>query len=1270
MKFQKLKKDPHSNPYKNAGFISTLSFWWMKEMFTKGCQGPIREEDLYKIDSQFESDKLSEKFNNLWSQEKCRPKPSIARVVWRAFGVKVLLVGVIYAIVQTITSSLQPLFLAYLVEYFVAGQNTISKSEAYFYALGIVICALIPAASSHTLNFRFVQIGTKIKVGLSGLLYRKCLTTSKSSSSDGMSAKAINVMSSSLDNFESIGNLTDLFMKPLELVIFGYIMYLELGIPAIIGIAFLLLFIPLQIWCGKMTTHHFNATEDICDKRIKLMNEVIQGIQVIKMYAWEKSFAKIISKLRIEEVVGFKKLGIIQTILFSTRFVSTVSIFLTIISFIYFGGILTARKVFFISSFFNIINHGMIEEWPISVIFLTLMGVSSKRIEEFLLTDESSQKVKEEQESRRIVNEDSLEKSIYLEKLSSKWNSDMETTKPDLKELNIRITENQIVGVIGEVGSGKSTFLDTLLGEVPIVNGKLAINGKISYASQQPWVFEGTIRDNIVFTSEYDSVKYAEVVKACALLPDFKMLANGDQTVVGERGITLSGGQKARISLARAVYREADIYLLDDPLSAVDTEVGKHIFDECINKYLTGKIRILVTHQLQYLKSVDHLILLNGGEIEDQGPYNMVKKGHIFFKTLKSVEEQHGVCKSEQERDVDDCETRTESDEEDEDEEDDEDEKAVVWSSYVYYFKAFGNPLLAAAIMFSFVISDLLITSVDYYLSRWVDWEQEVALNTTNTENHIETRTNLIFNYGLIITVGLFVFVLRTTGIFYMGLEIALNLHNRMFSRITRATMNFFNTNLSGTILKRFAGDIRTLDYGLSDTIMFCTNFLVEIIGLFIIMAITNPIILIPAVSTLAILFVLRHYYMKSSKDIQDIASEAESPIYSLTNETFQGLTTIRAFKAENDLEGLFHDCLDNSTNSWFMSTSATTAFGVWTDFICVLYVFFVVFGFLFFKDNYTSGDVGLAILHCIVFIGPMQYNLRDTASLSKDMTSVVRIMKYCQVDIEEDDEKMKKKTPVNFPEKGRIEIDNLNMKYSKEGGFVLKNISLEIMSGEKLGVVGRTGAGKSSLIQAIFRLAINEGSIKIDDIETSDIPLEDLRKSISIIPQDPVLFSGTLRYNLDPFDNYSEDEMWDALKQVELKDHVSSLPQELESKILSGGSNFSMGQRQLLCLARALLSKNKILILDEATANVDPKTDRLIQTTIRTEFKDCTVITIAHRLNTIMDSDRVLVMSGGQISEIGSPRDLLRRDGAFRQLVDQTGTSNARVLEDLVRGN
>lgn len=647
----------------------------------------------------------------LWEKEIEKPKPSVLRILIKTYGLQILLIGVVVAVIQIITRSLQPYFLASLVEFFVQNQTDISESQAYVSALGIVMCGLIPAIVFHYLHYSFLRIGTQIRLGLSGLIYKKCLQSSRSTSKGDLSARAINIMSSDFDEYDvAIANIDDIWMRPLEVCIYGYIMYQEVGFACVVGILFLLSFIPLQIWCGKMSTYYYAVNSDITDSRIKIMNEIIQGIHVIKMYAWEKSFANLVDKIRIKEMDGFKAMYNIHTILSATNCVSTISVFLSIMTYIYFGGTLNARKVFFISCFFNTLKEGMIIDWPESVMFCTHLYVSSQRISNLLLEGNKSTNLK------RQVYSESVNKCLHFNNVSARWETNSESTVPHLKNLNLKIESGSLLGVIGQVGSGKSTLLNLILGEIPITEGILTVNGTISYASQEPWIFEGTIRENIVFVDEYNPLRYSEVVGACALLKDFQMFSKGDETQIGERGVTLSGGQKARISLARALYRQADIYLLDDPLSAVDTEVGRHIYKECLEKFLNGKIRILVTHQHQYLKNVEKIIIINNGVIVNEGSYEIIHKTNSFLRHSESVDNSKDKCRDFQKQQS----TINEIDNQEIPRNIPSKRKGGFnWESNFFYFGALGNPYIVGGLVLLMIVNKFTLTSVDLCLSKW-----------------------------------------------------------------------------------------------------------------------------------------------------------------------------------------------------------------------------------------------------------------------------------------------------------------------------------------------------------------------------------------------------------------------------------------------------------------------------------------------------------------------------------------------------------------------
>ncbi|XP_037038321.1 probable multidrug resistance-associated protein lethal(2)03659 isoform X1 [Bradysia coprophila] len=1293
------------NPLERANILSVYTFWWMKDVFKRGMKGPIPPDEIYRPKSTLESEKNTNTFIEKWSDELKLNSPSILRAIFKIYGAPLLLLGISFSILETAMRVLQPLCLGGLVAYFAADQTHTSKTDAYWYAGGIVFSSAVSVITFHPFFLYIVETGAKARLACSGLVYRKTLALSKSAVTDGLNGKVINLIANDVHRFElAFAFFHDVWKGPLEAVLFGYFIYQEIGVAGIIGMGFLLSFVPIQAYMGKKTAQLRLRTAKRTDFRVKIMNEIILGIQVIKMYAWEKSFATMVDKVRRKEVEAIRGTAYIRATLFSFGMVSRLSIFVSLVTYIFLGNAITAQKVFVVFSFFNILNLSMVYFWPLALTSVAEGYISAKRIEEFLLTsekkpeelqdetvvhgncnlvdEEDGKKLPQENEAshnietsnrltpQRIVNLDAKLKGIVMKNVTATWNRG---NKQDagIYDFNLEVEDGSLCAIAGPVGSGKSTLLNVIIGELDVDRGYCRINGSISYACQETWLFEGTIRSNIIFIEEFDQTRYKEVVRVCGLERDFKLMPNGDMTVVGERGISLSGGQKARISLARAVYKQADIYLLDDPLSAVDSHVGKHLFQECIQAFLKGKICVLVTHQLQYLKDVNHLVLMYHGRVESQGTYVDVQQHSAeSFLTMQAIDETGNEESNTIRRRTSSSSMLSENSiGEIEDREELQAVGAVHLSVYQSYFNAVESVVYLAFMVVMFLSSQSLVSAVDIYISQWSNWEERMADNSTNkpqSEDVDATRLNYIITYGILMAVATYVYVHRTFAFFFMCLRASMKLHDKLFQGVTRAAMVFYNNNPSGRILNRFSRDISNIDTLLPPSFIDCLSFFLEFFATIVIVAIANYWLLIPTLIMTIFFYILRYIYISTARSIKRVESLTLSPIYSHINSTLQGLSTVRASKAQHVLESEFYIHSDYNTGASYLKLTTNRAFAFWLDVVCVFYIGVVTFSFLVIDNkNVRSGNIGLAILNCINLIGMCQWGMRQTAEIESQMTSVERVMEYADLKSEAAlESEPKYQPPPNWPSSGEIRFNDLNFKYSENGDFVLRNVNLLIRPREKIGIVGRTGAGKSSIVQAIFRLAELNGEIVIDGIATSTLGLHDLRKRISIIPQEPVLFSGTLRFNLDPFDEHTDGKIWDALEQVELKSFVSSSLNGLDCRIMDGGLNFSMGQRQLVCLARAILRNNKILICDEATANVDPETDKLIQTTIRKKFSGCSVLTIAHRLHTVMDNDRILVIDAGNVVEFGHPYELLQRsDGHLTKLVNQTGSETSDVL-------
>ncbi|RZC41834.1 ABC tran domain containing protein, partial [Asbolus verrucosus] len=918
-------------------------------------------------------------------------------------------------------------------------------------------------------------------------------------------------------------------------------------------------------------------------------------------------------------------------------FLSRTAIYFCILTYVMTGHSLDPEYIYVLGSFYSIIRLGSVIFLPSAMIFLGETITSVKRIQKFLANPEIDQ-------CEATVD---CRNEIGLDQVCAKW--DNSSSDYTLSDITLTVKPNQLIAIIGPVGSGKSTILQVFLKEIVPSQGTLHVGASVSYASQEPWIFGGSIKDNILFGERLDKIKYDEVVRVCALETDFSIFPYGDRTLVGERGVMLSGGQKARINLARAIYKDSDLYLLDDPLSAVDVNVGKQLFENCIRNYLRNKSRVLVTHQLQYLKTVDLIYLVENGRITASGTYQELKDSdNEFLKLLESEDKEEEEVKES---------TKTVDEEIDADEPSEvkESQGSGAISDRVYrnYFKAGGNILVTIFVILLHFMVQLTANGTDYFLSFWVNYEQSGMNGTLSSDDclYIFSAMN-----AFLILITLFCML----KFFSFCIKASTRLHNEMFFKIVHMSMRFFNTNPSGRILNRFSKDIGLIDENLpismSDTIEIGLN----IIAITAVISIINPWILIPTVIMFVLFYFYRNVYLATSRNLKRIEGRTRSPIFSHITASLQGLATIRASNAQTTLRTEFDNSQDLHSSSYYMFLACDGAFGFWLDFFCVIYLGLVTLSFLFIGSETYGANVGLSVTQSIMMTGLLQYGMKQWSQLENEMTSVERVVEYSELCPEVDDQS--KSPPPSWPSAGKIVFKSVSLRYAPEDLPVLKDLSFEISSTEKVGIVGRTGAGKSSLVSVFFRLAPVEGDIFIDGINTKTLALECLRSKISIIPQEPVLFSGTIRNNLDPFDEYQDEQLWNALDEVELKTVVADSSSGLVSKVTEGGLNFSVGQRQLLCLARALVRMNKILILDEATANVDPQTDELIQATIRRKFKDCTVLTIAHRLHTVMDCDRILVMDAGKVVEFDLPSKLLdNAEGVFYNLMQQTGREVAK---------
>ncbi|XP_023241664.1 multidrug resistance-associated protein 4-like isoform X1 [Centruroides sculpturatus] len=863
----------------------------------------------------------------------------------------------------------------------------------------------------------------------------------------------------------------------------------------------------------------------------------------------------------------------------------------------------------------------------------------------------------------------------------------------------------ELLIVIGPVGSGKSSLLMSVLGEIPITSGEVSVKGKISYASQEAWVFNATVRENILFGEEYQEDKYRKVLHITALEKDISLFSKGDLTIVGEKGVIMSGGQKARINLARAIYVDADIFLLDDPLSAVDVPVAKHIFEKCIMEYMKDKICILVTHQIQFLNSACKILALKKGKCEFIGNFKQLENLETHTDILRteevsenSIDLESAVFNNNNDDDKigsfqyainDDIEDRSKSNEATENNQTPREKEGVKkpgFSVYKSYVNA-GAGLFFKIVILSMLITAQFLTSVsDYWLIKWL---QDIRIYSHSIENleNITSNTNIFRNiedknfyhseeFNMYVYVGLICAVFLTT--FASGLLVyrfftiaSFKLHNNMFRCIIRTPISFLDNNPVGKILIRFSKDVKSMD----DLIPFYTFMVIRgyflVVGACVLQAILCPYLFILIAVLLVMFCALWIIFSRVLKSVKHLEGKLRIPVFSHLSVSLYGLTTIRAFKAESRFKSVFNKYQDKHTSTLFIYVCLIRWISVYGHIFGFINLIITVIIFIVSNNSDDAGGkIGLVLNYGIIISLNIQHLIAFTSEMEFQMNSVKRILKYSKLKSEATYESLpEKRPPSDWPQTGVIHFDNVSLQYSEDKNIVLKNLTFRIDSGEKIGIVGRTGAGKSSIIASLFRMTEPTGTITIDGIDTKEIGLRDLRSKISIIPQDPMLFTGPLRRNIDPFHEYSEETLWKVMKEVQLKEVISKLPGGLDTHLTEGGRNFSVGERQLICLARTILRRNKILVMDEATSNIDKRTDSCLQKIIRERFKSCTVLTIAHRLNTIIDSDRVLVLDTGKLQEFDSPYALLKNvNGIFYNLVKKTGVTSMNELYKIAK--
>ncbi|KAM7227688.1 hypothetical protein CapIbe_021385 [Capra ibex] len=1351
------KDDSSKNPSTTASFLSSITFSWYDSTVLKGFRKPLTLKDVWDIEDEAKTNALVSRFEKYMAEElqKARrafqkrqkkkskrnpgasvngldknqsqsqdvlvleetkkkkkksettkdfPKSWLVKALFKTFYV-ILLKSFLLKVVYDLLTFLNPQLLKLLIAF--ANDHGIYLWTGYLYSILLFVVALIQSVCLQYYFQLCFLLGMKVRTTVMASVYKKALTLSNRARKQYTVGETVNLMSVDAQKLMDVTNFIHLlWSNVLQIALAIYFLWAELGPSVLAGVGVMVILIPIN---GVLATRNRAIQVKNMknkDSRLKIMNEILSGIKILKYFAWEPSFQNQVHNLRKKELRNLLRFGQLQSAIMFLLYLTPVLV--SVITFSVYvlvdsSNVLDAQKAFTSITLFNILRFPM-SMLPMLISSMLQASVSTERLEKYLGGDDLDTSA-----IRRDCNSD---KAVQFSEASFTWDHDLGVT---IQDVNLDIMPGQLVAVVGTVGSGKSSLMSAMLGEMENVHGHITVKGSVAYVPQQSWIQNGTIKENILFGSELDEKKYQQVLEACALLPDLEVLPGGDMAEIGEKGINLSGGQKQRISLARATYQNSDIYILDDPLSAVDAHVGKHIFNKVLgpNGLLKGKTRILVTHSIHFLPQVDEIVVVGNGTIMEKGSYStlLANKG-LFAKNLKTFVKQTGPedeATVNEDSEDDDCGLVPSVEEISEDvaslsmkrendlhrtlsrrsrsssrrlkslkdslkirnanilKEEEEPVRGqklikkefvqtgkVKFSIYLKYLQAIGWCSIVF-ILLGFVIYYVAFIGSNLWLSAWTSDSKKY-----NGTNYPSSQRDLrVGVYGALgIAQGFFVFVANIWSVY--GCNHASNiLHKQLLNNILRAPMSFFDTTPIGRIVNRFAGDISTVDDTLPMSLRSWVLCFLGIVSTLVMICLATPIFVV-VIIPLGIIYVsVQVFYVATSRQLRRLDSVTRSPIYSHFSETVSGLSVIRAFEHQQRFLKQSEAAIDNNQKCVFSWITSNRWLAVRLELIGNLIVFFASLMMVIYRSNLNGDIVGFVLSNALNITQTLNWLVRMTSEIETNIVAVERITEYINVE-NEAPWVTDKRPPEGWPSKGEIQFSNYEVRYRPELDLVLRGITCDIKSAEKIGVVGRTGAGKSSLTNCLFRiLEAAGGQITIDGVDIASIGLHDLREKLTIIPQDPILFSGSLRMNLDPFNNYSDEEIWKALELSHLKSFVAGLQAGLSYEVTEGGDNLSIGQRQLLCLARALLRKSKILIMDEATAAVDLETDQLIQTTIQTEFSHCTTITIAHRLHTIMDSDKVMVLDSGKIVEYDSPEELLKNPGPFYFMAQEAGIEN-----------